>query len=139
MLCFGDKEFEFVEPALNERFVTNVRSNYMLLPIDLKLRSMRLNNYRPYVLAGAFTTIDLGRKKDDPILLKPTDYGISIGLGCDFYLPFVKIIPEIRFCFGLSDLLEKDRSDLTDHSLIKYHNALSKGISRMVIFTFNFE
>ncbi|GHT55757.1 hypothetical protein FACS189446_7460 [Bacteroidia bacterium] len=139
MLCFGDKEFEFVEPATNAHFKTSVRSNYLLIPLDLKIRSMRLNNYRPYVLTGVYSAIDLGRKKDEPILLKPMDYGVSIGLGCDFYLPFVKVIPEIRFCFGLGDMLEKNRSDLTDLSLAKYPAALSKGISRMVVFTFNFE
>ncbi|GHT61259.1 hypothetical protein AGMMS50239_11810 [Bacteroidia bacterium] len=139
MLCFGDKEFEFVEPAAKASFKTNVRSNYLLTPLDLKIRSMRLNNYRPYVLAGVYSAINLGRKKDEPVLLKQMDYGVSIGLGCDFYLPFVKVIPEIRFCFGLGDILEKDRSDLTDLSLAKYPNALSKGVSRMVIFTFNFE
>jgi hypothetical protein len=139
MLCFGDKGFEFVEQATRESFQTGVRSNYLLLPLDLKIRSMRLNNYRPYVLAGAYSAIDLGRKKDDPILLKQADYGISVGLGCDFYLPFVKVIPEIRFCFGLSDILEKDRSDLTDLSMAKYSKAFSKGVSRMIIFTFNFE
>jgi hypothetical protein len=51
----------------------------------------------------------------------------------------VKVVPEIRFCFGLGDILEKDRSDLTDLSLAKYPRALSKGVSRMIIFTFNFE
>lgn len=139
MLCFGNKEFEFVEPATNAGFKTGVRSNYLLMPLDLKIRSMRLNNYRPYVLAGVYSAIDLGRKKDEPVLLKPMDYGVSIGLGCDFYLPFVKVIPEIRFCFGLGNMLEKDRSDLTDHNLAKYPNALSKGVSRMIVFTFNFE
>ncbi|MDR1631742.1 MAG: PorT family protein [Dysgonamonadaceae bacterium] len=139
MLCFGDKGFEFVEQAGEASFKTSVRSNYLLVPLDLKIRSMRLNNYRPYVLAGVYSAIDLGRKKDEPVLLKQMDYGISIGLGCDFYLPFVKIIPEIRFCFGLGDILEKDRSDLTDHSMAKYPDALSKGVSRMVVFTFNFE
>jgi hypothetical protein len=139
MLCFGDKEFEFVEPATKASFRTNVRSNYLLAPFDLKIRSMRLNNYRPYVLAGVYSAINLGRKRDEPVLLKQMDYGISIGLGCDFYLPFVKVIPEIRFCFGLSDILEKDRSDLTDLSLVKYPNALSRGVSRMIVFTFNFE
>jgi hypothetical protein len=140
MLCFGDRKFEFVEQAnLQENFQTDVRSNYLLAPLDLKIRSMRLNNYRPYVLAGIYSAIDLGRKKDDPILLKQMDYGISVGLGCDFYLPFVKVIPEIRFCFGLGDIVEKDRSDLTEPALAKYSAALSKGISRMIIFTFNFE
>ena len=139
MLCFGDMGFEFVEPTTKQTFITDVRSNNLVLPLDLKLRSMRLNNYRPYILTGVYSAINLGRKRDEPILLKPMDYGVSIGLGSDFYLPFVKVIPEIRFCFGLSDLLEHNRTDLTDYTLVKYPTALSKGISRMIIFTFNFE
>jgi hypothetical protein len=138
-LSFGDKDFEFVEPESNERFKTSVRSNYLMAPLDLKFRAMRLNNYRPYVLAGVFAALDLGRKKGEPLLLKPMDYGLSIGLGCDFYLPIVKVIPEIRFCFGMSDLFEKNRNDLTDLSLIKYSNAIAKGNSRMIILSFNFE
>jgi len=139
MLCFGDIGFEFVEPATKQTFTTDVRSNVLMLPLDLKLRSLRLNNYRPYILTGVYSAINLGRKRDEPILLKPVDYGVSIGLGSDFYLPFVKVIPEIRFCFGLSDLLEHNRTDLTDYTLVKYPTALSKGVSRMIIFTFNFE
>jgi hypothetical protein len=138
-LSFGDKSFEFVEPNLNESFKTSVRSNYLMAPLDLKFRSMRLNNYRPYVLAGAYAALDLGRKKDEPLLMKSMDYGLTIGLGCDFYLPIIKVVPEIRFCFGLADILEKDRNDLSDHSLLKYPNALTKGTSRMVMITFNFE
>ena len=57
----------------------------------------------------------------------------------DIYLPFFKLCPELKFSFGLVDLLEKDRSDLTDPELIKYPNSLSKATSRMVTLTFNFE
>jgi hypothetical protein len=138
-LSFGDKSFEFVEQASNERYTTTVRSNYLMAPLDLKIRSMRLNNYRPYVIAGAYTALDLGIKKDEPLLLKPMNYGLTIGLGCDFYLPIIKVAPEIRFCFGLNNVVEKNRSDLTDFSLIKYSNAITKGMPRMIIFTFNFE
>jgi len=138
-LSFGDKSFEFVEQESDTRFKTSVRSNYLTAPLDLKIRSMRLNNYRPYVIAGAYAAIDLGTKKGDPLLLKPMNYGITIGLGCDFYLPIIKIAPEIRFCFGLNNAIESNRTDLTDFSLIKYSNAIAKGIPRMIIFTFNFE
>lgn len=138
-LSFGDKSFEFVEQESNERFKTIVRSNYLMAPLDVKIRSMRLNNYRPYVIAGAYTALDLGIKKDDPLLLKPMNYGITIGLGCDFYFPIIKVAPEIRFCFGLNNVVEKDRTDLTDFNIIKYSNAITKGMPRMVILTFNFE
>jgi hypothetical protein len=138
-LHFGDKNFEFVEPATGQHVNSMVRSSYITLPLDLKIRSLRLNNYRPYVIAGVFGALDLGLKKDDLILLKPFDYGFTIGLGCDFYLPIVKIAPELRFSFGLADLIEHNRTDLTEKDKEKYSKAISKGISRMITLTFNFE
>ena len=138
-LSFGDKAFEFVEQGSDARYKTTVRSNYLMVPLDLKFRSMRLNNYRPYVIAGAYSSLDLGLKKGETLLLKPMNYGLTIGLGCDFYLPIIKVAPEIRFCFGLNNVVEKNRSDLTDFSLVKYSNAISKGMPRMIIIAFNFE
>ena len=138
-LHFGDKNFELVEPATEQRFQAIVKSNYLTVPLDLKFRSMRLNNYRPYLLTGIYGALDLGIKKDEPILLKPFDYGFTVGLGCDFYLPIVKVAPELRFSFGLADIIEHNRTDITDNSIRKYSALLSKGTSRMITLTFNFE
>jgi hypothetical protein len=139
VLHFGDKKFEFKEPDKNLRYTTTVRSNYIMMPLDLKLRSMRLNNYRPYLIAGVYGALDLGIKKDDPLLLKAFDYGFTIGFGCDFYLPIIKIAPELRFSFGLADLIEHNRSDLTIKEMEKYSKGISKGTSRLITLTFNFE
>ena len=73
------------------------------------------------------------------MLLKGTDFGLEFGLGCNLYLPFFRLCPELKFSFGLLDLLEKDRSDLQGQETIKYSDALSKATSRMVTLTFNFE
>jgi hypothetical protein len=139
MLHFGDKYFEFVEPESNQSFRTVIRSNYFTTPLDLKIRSMRINNYRPYVLAGTYYAFGLGRKAGEAVYLKPMDYGLTIGLGCDFYLPIIKIAPEIRFSFGFTDIVVHNRTDLTDNSLKKYSDAISKGKSRMISLVFNFE
>ncbi len=136
---FGDRNFFFREENTGETYSSVVRSNYLTFPLDVKFSSMRLNNYRPYFLAGVFGAFDVGRQKDMPVLLKPVDYGIEFGIGCDFYLPIIKVCPEIKFCFGFADLIEKDRSDLRDRELLKYSQALSKGISRMVVISFSFE
>ena len=120
-------------------YSTSVRSNYLTFPLDVKYSAFRVNNYRPYLIGGIYGAFDLGRKKGNPILLKGTDFGVEFGIGCDIYLPFFKLCPELKFSFGLVDLLEKDRSDLTDPELIKYPNSLSKATSRMVTLTFNFE
>jgi len=138
MLHFGDKQFEFVTES-GEHFKTTIRSNYMSLPLDLKIRAMRLNNYRPYVITGIYSAVELGRKKDEAVLFKPLDYGLTIGLGCDFYLPIIKVVPELRFSFGLADVVEHKRTDLTDNRLQKYSDAISRGLTRMISLTFNFE
>ncbi len=138
-LHFGDKNFVYREKETGEEFRTNVRSNYMMLPIDLKYSALRLNNYRPYVIGGIYGALDMGRKKGNPLLLKGADFGVEIGFGCDFYLQYFKFCPEIKFCFGLVDLLQKDRSDLVDKEMLKYTDALSKATSRMIVLTFNFE
>lgn len=136
---FGDKKFKFREQVTGEEFTTNVRSNYLNFPLDVKYTALRLNNYRPYLIGGVYGSFDIGRKKGNPILLKNTDFGIEVGVGCDIYLPYFKLCPELKFCFGLVNLLEKDRPDLVDPTVIKYTDALSKATSRMVILTFNFE
>ena len=136
---FGDKKFLFREQSSGEEFTTNVRSSYLNFPLDLKYTALRLNNYRPYILAGAYGSFDIGRKKGNPLLLKSTDFGLEFGMGCDLYLPFFKLCPELKFCFGLVDLLEKDRPDLVDQPTLKYTQALSKATSRMIVLTFNFE
>jgi len=142
---FGDKALtavtkDYAADKINgQRLQTFVRSNYLMLPVDVKFSSMRLNNYRPYVLTGVFAAFDMGRKKGEPILLKGFDYGVEVGFGCDIYLPFFKLCPEVKFCFGLNDVLEKNRGDLIHESDMIMTQALSKATSRMIVFTFNFE
>lgn len=138
-LHFGDKKFVFRERESEQEFTTTVRSNYVSLPINLKYSALRLNNYRPYLIGGVYGAMDIGRKKGNPLLMKGGDFGLEIGFGCDIYLPFFKLCPELKFSFGLVNLLEKDRSDLVDKEMLKYTNALSKATSRMIVLTFNFE
>lgn len=138
-LHFGDKNFLFREQTTGEQYKTTVRSSYVTLPVDFKYTALRLNNYRPYITAGVYGALDVGRKRGNTLLLKGTDFGVAVGFGCDLYLPFFKLCPEIKFCFGLTNLLEKDRGDLIDKDLMKYTDALSKATSRMIVLTFNFE
>ena len=136
---FGDKKFVFKEQESGDEFRTSVRSSYLTFPLSVKYSAMRLNNFRPYLVGGIYTAFDLGRKRGNPMLLKGTDFGLEFGLGCNLYLPFFRLCPELKFSFGLLDLLEKDRLYLQGQETIKYSDALSKATSRMVTLTFNFE
>lgn len=138
-LDFGDKKFVFRSPDTGEEYQTSVRSNYLTFPLEIKYSALRLNNYRPYLTGGVYGALDLGRKKGETLLLKPFDYGLSFGIGCDFYNPFFKFCPELKFYFGLANLIEKNRKDLNDPTLTVYTKAISRATSRMIVLTFNFE
>ena len=136
---FGDKKFVFRRQEDGEEFRTSVRSSYLQFPLSIKYSSLRLNNCRPYLTAGVYGALDLGRRKGNPLLLKGFDAGVEVGIGCNIYLPFFRLCPELKFSFGLLDLLEKNRPDLEGQETIKYSDALSGAKSRMVTLTFNFE
>lgn len=138
-LHFGDKSFVFRDAESDEEYKTNVRSNYLTFPLSVKYSALRLNNYRPYLIGGVYGAIDIGRKKGNPLLLKSVDFGIEVGIGCDIYLPFFKLCPELKFSFGFVDMLEKDRPDLVDQEMMMYTQSLSKATTRMVSLIFNFE
>jgi hypothetical protein len=111
----------------------------MAIPFDVKVSAPRFNNYRPYLMAGLVPTVDLTVKKQKEILVKRMDCMFEIGMGMDLYYPFFKLIPELKFCFGLSDILVKDRKDLTDDTLLKYTQSISSIQNRMIVLTLYFE
>jgi hypothetical protein len=136
---FGDRTILFKDFESQEETRVSVRSNYLSVPLDLKISSMRLNNTRPYILGGIYVASDLGRKKGYQLLMKGLDYGFEFGFGCNIYMPYFRLAPEIKFQFGLPNVMEHDRPDLANEADKIYTNALSKATTRMIIITFNFE
>ena len=68
------------------------------------------------------------------------DTFVEIGMGCDFYLPFFKLIPELKFCYSLRDALDHGHADeLMDVNKRLYTNAVTSGHSKMIVLTFYFE
>ena len=84
--------------------------------------------------------INLTGKDQDYVRLKRWDTMIEVGLGCDLYLPFFKIIPELKFCYSLSDCLDKNHAnDLRDENMRAYTNSVKRGQNKMIVLTFYFE
>ncbi|MBP3613306.1 MAG: PorT family protein [Bacteroidaceae bacterium] len=136
---FGDKTVVFREQNSGELERQQIKSTYVSLPIEAKIAAERFNNYRPYVIAGVSPMLDLTVKKQRPILVKPFDLMLEVGLGCDFYLPFFKLNPEVKFAFSILDVLDKDRKDLLDANYLKYTQSLDKAVAKMIVFSFYFE
>lgn len=136
---FGSKDLKFINHLNDATEVQNVKSTYISLPVDLKIAGERFNNYRPYAVVGVNPMYDLTVKKQKNLLLNRFDCYLEAGFGCDFYGPFFKFIPEIKFAYGLSNIINKNRSDLTNPDQLIFTNSIDKGKSKMIIITFYFE
>ena len=138
-LLFGNKTVELREEHTDARRTVDLKSTYIMMPVSLKFSSKRLNNYCPYIVAGVAPTVDISKKKNDLLRIKTYDTYLEVGLGCNIYLPFFKLIPELKFCFGLSDIVQHKRDDLIDPLDYKYTQAVKKALSRLVVLSIYFE
>lgn len=121
--------------------VKTIESTFVDFPIGLKYRSARVNNFASYVLLGFKYSIDLASQEfvdnqiDDRgeyiVKLKRTNYGIETGVGFDFFLEYFKFTPELKFTYGLNNVIVKDNTAFSDpiHDLR----------SRIFIIALNFE
>ena len=139
-MYFGSRDVRMTRLDTEGEESQSVKSTFVVLPVDLKFAGMRYRNARPYAVAGIMPAFDVSKKSSDLLKLNTSDFYISVGLGCDFYLPYFKLIPELKFCFGLTDVLMHDRPDLADDpGKLKFTQSLAKATSKMVVLTFYFE
>lgn len=138
-LNFGSKHIQFVNQADGSRQSQDMKSTYIAVPVDLKFGAPRFNNYRPYVLVGAMAQYDLTATKHTQLRCKPMQGYLEVGMGCDVYMPFFKLIPELKFCFGLGNVLNKNRNDITDGHQRVFTNSIDRATANMIILNLYFE
>ncbi len=142
------------DPPYNpEDIPVKIESNFLEFPLLVKYKSYRLNNFRPYLIAGINTRVDLAatkktwgrsRKEDNLLLLKPLDFYYELGAGTDFYLFFFKLAVEAKYSVGLTNVL---RTSMRKHGEILYPpaedaiftNSIDRLLSRMFLITIHFE
>lgn len=138
-LNFGSKHIQYVNIADGSRSSQDMKSTYIAVPVDFKFGGLRCNNYRPYALAGVMGQYDLTATKHTQLRTKPMQTYLEVGLGCDIYMPFFKLIPELKFCFGLGNILEKHRNDITDPTQYIFTQSVDRATANMVVLNLYFE
>lgn len=139
-MYFGSKNVVMIDYNSDLRHNQDVKSAYVVTPLDFKLSGDRMRNIRPYATLGAMATFDVSKKRSEALLFNTSDFYLCVGMGVDFYLPFFKLNPEIKFCFGLTDILRHERPDLVDDpETFKMTQSLAKIKSNMVVLSFYFE
>ena len=145
-ISFASRNLEYTLQNANRDstkiFKKSVESTFIILPLEIKLQSKRLDNFGAYVIGGGGYTLDLVSKKkgqavgganelDDAVQLKRDDFFYSGGAGVDFYLQYFKLGLELKVLQGTKNLKQPLNNIFT--------NSLEKVNSKMVIFSITFE
>ncbi len=139
-LYFGNKVMKLRDATTGTELSQNIKSTLIVVPVDLKFSALRYRNARPYVTVGAMPTFDVSKHRSDYLRTGVFDVFATVGFGCDFYLPFFKFIPELKFCLGLTDALRHKRNDLKDDpGMMVYTQSIKRATAGMVVLTFYFE
>lgn len=141
-MSFGERKLVYNIPVqdINNTGDTDfysIKSTFLDFPLLVKYKSKRMNNQRPYLIGGVAYRIDISKTgQEDLVRLKPFSSSVEVGVGWDSYLQFFRLSTELKFSFGLSDILDSGPKDTQPQV---YTNAFSKLTSNMFIFSFHFE
>jgi hypothetical protein len=136
-------ERNLIYPDFEEEadFLREVKSTYIHFPLLLKISTKRLNNFKPFVVAGLSTSINLTGDETNPednsvgrFRMTNNTYYYELGFGIDFYLFYFKFTPSIRGVFALTDELVRDFSPTSP-----YTSNIEKMATRGVFINFTFQ
>lgn len=137
-LAFAEKGLQF-EYGIPKDSVSNraIESINMHLPLQIKFKSDRINNFRFYTIAGGKFDYDMAanarsHRTDEFLKVSPTDFGFEIGVGFEFYYPDFIFSPEIKLSQGLTNQLFLDKT-------LQLTNAIQYLHSRMIVISIHLE
>lgn len=146
MMYFGTRHLTFhnhtnlTDAGLPTEVRQNLKSVYVGCVADVVFAAKRFNNHRPYVVAGVTPVLNLTSRDNDYLRLNKSDIFASVGVGCDFYLPFFKLRPELKFMYGLTNSFDKGHaSRLKSPEMLPYAYSTDRTRSKMVCLSFYFE
>jgi hypothetical protein len=134
-LIFADRalHYSYVDPS--EDVDKKVQTTSVDIPLQLKLKSDRLGDFRAYVVGGLKYTQAIGSKKNADANLDLSEKLVKnvggfasyeAGIGCDIYFEFFKLSPEIKISNSIGNVLMSE------------NNPYSAPISRLGLHTIMF-
>ena len=139
-VSFNTINFQYTKADANT--FREINSTYVHLPLLLKFSTTRLNNFKPFVVGGVSTSINLSSNENHPednsqvgvFRMTTNTYYYEVGFGIDLYLYYFKFTPSIRGVFAINDELvrEGDPSGF-------FTDNVDKMSSRAVFINFTFQ
>lgn len=145
-IYFGNRHFSFRNflekdiygnPAIEQQ---DLKSAFIGCNADIIFAAKRFNNHRPYIMVGMNPMFNLTSRDNDYLQMSRTSMFFEVGLGCDFYLPFFKLRPELKFMYSLGNTLNADHyKDLRNEAMLPYASSVKKATTKVIALTFYFE
>lgn len=143
MVTFTQRELVFSDPGFNRpsESIREVGATYVHIPLLLKMSAKRLNNFKPFIVGGISTSINLSSNENNPddnlagqFRMKTNTNYFEIGFGVDLYLYYFKFTPSIRGIFAMNDELVKDNDPNSP-----YTGSVDKMSTRGIFINFTFQ
>jgi hypothetical protein len=140
-LYFTQRDLTFPNFTEKKDYFRETQATYVHVPLLVKISTKRLNNFKPFVVAGVSTSINLSSNEKHPDdnaqgkfrMTSNTNY-YELGFGIDFYLYYFKFTPSIRGVFAMSDELIRDNEPNSP-----WTGNIDKMSSRGVFINFTFQ
>jgi hypothetical protein len=142
-LAFSQRKlvYTFMTFEGEKQYTKDIESTLINFPLNLKIKSQRLNNFSAYIIGGASYSLDLASNEgaqnlstnlnDIFIKLGKHDFMGEIGVGTDFYLEYFKFGLELKMSYGLRDIhIREDNA---------FSNPIDKLKTKMFLLSFTFE
>jgi hypothetical protein len=135
-LSFADKRLEYNLIADSSATMA-IEAVYLDFPFLVKFKSDRVRNFRMYLVGGVKYSMDMAsnaeaRNAEGIVKINPTDISAEMGFGMEFYAPLFKFAPELKFSYGLFDILTHDDK-------LQFSEVLGSLLTRGFVISFHFE
>jgi hypothetical protein len=132
-LVFADRSIFYSYDTPSQDVTKSVQTTTVDFPLEFKLKSDRIQDFRAYLLGGVKYSQAIGRGQAqtaiDPLqknLKNVSGFGSwEAGIGCDIYFEFFKLSPEIKLSNSFGNVLLPDNepfsspiSKLSLHSIM---------------------
>lgn len=112
-LIFADRELYYTYATPSEDVEKSTQTTTVDLPLEIKIKSDRIRDFRMYVMGGIKYSLAVGRGNEqatlDPLQMTVKNSGgfgsYEAGLGCDIYFEYFKLSPEIKISNSLGNIL----------------------------------
>ncbi len=140
-ISFGQRDLWFIEndgyEAEKEPGPLEIKSTFLEFPLLMKFSGARMHNFKPYLIGGVNSRLDLAKTENDGLNLKATDVYLEIGTGFDMYLNYFRLSTEAKLSVGMFNVL--DPSGTGEPEDVMYTDVLDRLTSRLFVFSFYFE